>query len=178
MLAQADILLHGYRPGALDGLGYGPAVRRELSPGLIDVSLSAYGWSGPWAARRGFDSLVQMSTGIAETGMRWRQADRPVPLPVQALDHAAGYFMAATAIRAVTRRLDEGIGTQAHLSLARTAKLLTDGGLAAPPSLLVRETPEDSLPLSNTRIGETPDASRLLRWSLAPKCSGYIPPGS
>src|SRR6202035_3583629 len=91
LLSQADILLHGYRPGALDRLGYDPVARRSISPGLIDVSLSAYGWSGPWATRRGFDSLVQMSAGIAEAGMRWMRAERPVPLPVQALDHTTGY---------------------------------------------------------------------------------------
>ena len=126
LLSQADILMHGYRPGALDRLGYDQATRRSISPGLIDISLSAYGWSGPWATRRGFDSLVQMSVGIAETGMHWQRSTKPVPLPVQALDHATGYFMAATAIRAVTRRLEEGFGTEARLSLARTAKLLTD----------------------------------------------------
>ena len=141
LLSEADILVHGYRPGALDRLGYGPAARRALSPGLIDVSLNAYGWSGPWATRRGFDSLVQMSAGIAEAGMQWRQADKPVPLPVQALDHATGYVMAATAIRAVTRRLDDRIGTEARLSLARTAKLLTDGGAAGPSSPHAAETP-------------------------------------
>jgi crotonobetainyl-CoA:carnitine CoA-transferase CaiB-like acyl-CoA transferase len=146
LLSQADILFHGYRPGALDGLDYGAAARRALSPGLIDVSLSAYGWSGPWATRRGFDSLVQMSAGIAEAGMLWRQADKPVPLPVQALDHATGYFMAAAAIRAVTRRLDEGSGTEARLSLARTAKLLTDADDARPSSPLVSETPADLSP--------------------------------
>ena len=79
LLANADILLHGYRPGALDRLGFGAEKRRSLAPGLIDVCLDAYGWSGPWAARRGFDSLVQMTTGIAATGMRWRHAERPVP---------------------------------------------------------------------------------------------------
>ena len=128
LLSEADILLHGYRPGALDGLGYDAAARRAIAPGLIDVSLSAYGWSGPWAPRRGFDSLVQMSAGIADAGMRWRQADKPTPLPVQALDHATGYLMAATAILAVNRRLREGTGTEARLSLARTAKLLVDAG--------------------------------------------------
>jgi hypothetical protein len=147
LLSQSDILVHGYRPGALDRLDYGPAVRRSISPGLIDVSLSAYGWSGPWATRRGFDSLVQMSAGIAETGTHWRQSDRPVPLPVQALDHATGYFMAATAIRAVTRRLDEGFGTEARLSLARTAKLLTDQGRGDPSSLLLPETSADLSPI-------------------------------
>lgn len=147
LLSHADILVHGYRPGALDRLGYGPAARRALSPGLIDVSLSAYGWSGPWATRRGFDSLVQMSVGIAEAGMRWKQADKPVPLPVQALDHATGYLMAATVIRAVTRRMDKGFGTEARLSLARTAKLLMDGGAAGPSSNPAPETSADISPL-------------------------------
>jgi hypothetical protein len=98
LLAGADILVHGYPPGALDGLGLGEAARHGLNPGLIDVSLCAWGWSGPWCGRRGFDSLVQMSTGIADAGMRWKGVDQPVPLPVQALDHATGYFMAAAAL--------------------------------------------------------------------------------
>jgi crotonobetainyl-CoA:carnitine CoA-transferase CaiB-like acyl-CoA transferase len=94
----------------------------------VDVCLDAYGFSGPWACRRGFDSLVQMSTGIADAGMRWRQADRPVPLPVQALDHATGYVMAAAAARGVADRLRDGRGGAARLSLARTAKTLIDLG--------------------------------------------------
>ncbi len=126
MLSRADVLLHGYRPGALDRLGLDAATRRRLSPGLIDVSLSAYGWSGPWASRRGFDSLVQMSAGIAERGMTWREADKPVPLPVQALDHATGYLMAAAALRGITCRMTQGNGLEARLSLARTAKLLIE----------------------------------------------------
>ena len=131
LVSRADVLVHGYRPGALDRLGFDSAARRRRSPGLIDVALSAYGWSGSWAARRGFDSLVQMSTGIAERGMIWRGADKPVPLPVQALDHATGYLMAAAAIRGITCRMKQGNGIEARLSLARTARLLiehaTDG---------------------------------------------------
>ena len=70
LLAKADVIVHGYRPGALDAFGLGEAERRRARPGLIDVSLDAYGWSGPWAGRRGFDSLVQMSAGVAAEGMR------------------------------------------------------------------------------------------------------------
>ncbi len=135
LLAQADVLLCGYRADALDRLGYDDAARRALAPGLIDVRLDAYGWSGPWSRRRGFDSLVQMSSGIAEAGMRRKKAVEPVPLPVQALDHATGYLVAATAIRGVTTRLTRGHGTQARLSLARTAMLLIDQGeiFSGPP---------------------------------------------
>ena len=124
LLARADVLVHGYRPGALDGLGLDAARRRELRPGLIDVSLDAYGWSGPWRGRRGFDSLVQMSCGIAEAGMRRSGCDRPTPLPVQALDHATGYVMAAAVVRGLTARLSTGAGCTVRASLAGTAALL------------------------------------------------------
>lgn len=128
LLADADILVHGYRPGALEGLGLGEAARRALNPGLIDVSLCAWGWSGPWSGRRGFDSLVQMSSGIAEAGMRWKGADRPVPLPVQAIDHATGYLMAAAALRGLALRLGQQTVISARLSLARTAAALVGSG--------------------------------------------------
>ncbi|OQW72298.1 MAG: acyl-CoA transferase [Proteobacteria bacterium ST_bin13] len=126
LLAGADILVHGYRADALDRLGLGAAARQAIRPGLIDVSLNAYGHGGPWANRRGFDSLVQFSSGIAAEGMTWRGANAPVSLPVQALDHATGYLIAAAAIRGVIARLaGEGL-TCARLSLARTATLLSD----------------------------------------------------
>ncbi|MDB5804473.1 MAG: acyl-CoA transferase [Betaproteobacteria bacterium] len=125
LLRQADVLVHGYRSDALSGLGYDEAARQRLRPGLVDISLDAYGWSGPWRERRGFDSLVQMSCGIAEAGMRLQKLDRPTPLPVQALDYATGYLLAAAALRGLTLRLPEGRGSVVRASLARTAALLT-----------------------------------------------------
>lgn len=132
LLAQADVLVHGYRPDALERLGYGAEFRRQRNPALIDVSLDAYGWTGPLAGRRGFDSLVQMSCGIARHGMQMRYASQPVPLPVQALDHATGYLMAAAVVRALIARLEDGRTLHARLSLARTARLLTDALDPAP----------------------------------------------
>ena len=124
LLSQADVLVHGYRSQALEHLGLGTARRRQLNPALVDVALDAYGWSGPWAGRRGFDSLVQMSSGIADAGMRQLGRDKPTPLPVQALDHATGYLMAASALRGLVRRQQGGQGSEYRLSLARTAQLL------------------------------------------------------
>ena len=108
LLASADVLVHGYRPDALVRLGLDTEARRRIRPGLVDVSLDAYGWTGPWRDRRGFDSLVQMSAGIAAEGMRRFGADRPRPLPVQALDQATGYIMAAAATAGLTRRMTTG----------------------------------------------------------------------
>ena len=124
LLRGADVLVHGYRPGALDGLGLDAAWRGAVRPGLVEVSLNAYGWHGPWAGRRGFDSLVQMSCGMADAGMRGLGADRPTALPVQALDHATGYIMAAAAVRGLADRLARGTGGGVRASLARTAALL------------------------------------------------------
>ncbi len=126
LLAEADILVHGYRADALDRLGFGPEARQLIRPGLIDVSLNAYGHIGPWRHRRGFDSLVQFSSGIAADGMGWRGADAPVSLPVQALDQATGYLIAAAAVRGLLARCSGRGSTQARLSLARTAKFLID----------------------------------------------------
>src|SRR5215813_5319587 len=127
LVARADVLVHGYRPGAMEALGY-PADRlRQLNPAVVVLRYDAYGWTGPWAHRRGFDSLVQMSTGIAHPG----HDGRPTPLPAQALDHGTGYLLAAAACRALT----EG-RAGARVSLARTARLLmelgTDGDPYAP----------------------------------------------
>ncbi|VWB40454.1 CoA transferase [Burkholderia metallica] len=124
LLRGADIVVHGYRSDALARLGLDAAHRRELNPALVDVSLDAYGWSGAWRCRRGFDSLVQMSTGIADAGMRVTGRDEPVSLPVQAIDHATGYLMATAAIRGLTARMKQGVGTQVRASLARTASVL------------------------------------------------------
>jgi hypothetical protein len=134
LLRRADVLVHGYRADALDNLGFDARTRRVIRPGLVDVSLNAYGWSGPWRNRRGFDSLVQMSAGIADAGMRLLGKDRPTPLPVQALDHATGYLMAAAVVRGLNHRMTTGRGFEARASLARTAHLLVSEPVGMAPA--------------------------------------------
>lgn len=156
LLAEADVFVHGFRPGALAALGFDGPARRALRPGLVDISLDAYGWTGPWARRRGFDSLVQMSAGIADTGMRRTGADRPRPLPVQALDHATGCILATAALRGLTRRLATGAGTRARTSLARTAALL----ISLP-------APSDSVPLAPVGADDLEDHIEATDWGPA-----------
>src|SRR5262249_49562243 len=111
-----------------------------------DVCLDAYGWSGPWARRRGFDSLVQMSSGIAHTGMLWRKAEKPVSLPAQALDHGTGYLMAAATLPGLARRPPTRPGSASRLSLARTAKFLHDSLGEPATAALPPETEADLAP--------------------------------
>ncbi len=162
LLRDADVMIHGYRPGALESLGLGVDERRRLRPDLIDVSLDAYGWSGPWAGRRGFDSLVQMSSGIAEAGMVRLGRDRPTPLPVQALDHAQGYLLAASALLGLARRAESGGGWRSQSSLARVATLLLEHPTDPFGPEIAPETPEDlALGVETTHWGP-------MRWLKPP----------
>jgi CoA-transferase family III len=131
LLAGADVFVHGYRADALERLGLGEAVRQAAAPGLIEVTLDAYGWTGPWRNRRGFDTLVQTSAGISMEMARFAGSQTPVLLPAQVFDMATGYLMAAAVIRALTVRLQQGIATRTRFALARTARLLVDAGAAA-----------------------------------------------
>ena len=146
LASDADILVHGYRPGALAALGLGEELLEQHSPGLVQVTLDAYGWSGPWRGRRGYDSLVQMSCGIFEAGLAASAGEVPVHLPVQALDHATGYIMACAALRGLTRRLRTGSGEKARASLAATARLLTHDGNTEQPGPLAAARPDDHGP--------------------------------
>ena len=137
LVATADVLVTGLRGDALARLGFGDDTLRALNPALILASLNAYGWDGPWRDRRGFDSLVQMSCGIAAAGAAAMGQEEPFPLPVQALDHACGYLLAAAVGRALTRRLTAGGVGRVRASLIGTANLLWS--LSAPGVALAGE---------------------------------------
>lgn len=129
LLDDADVVVTGYRPGALDALGLSPAALAERQPGLVVASVSAWGARGPWAGRRGFDSIVQAVTGIAAvTG----GDGRPGALPAQALDHSAGYLLTAGICRALRDRRTTGGTHRIGVALAVLAReLLRTTGTAA-----------------------------------------------
>jgi hypothetical protein len=121
LLAGADVVVSGYRPGALDRFGLSPEALAQRHPGLVVVTLSAWGRRGAWAGRRGFDSLVQAACGIAvEEG----PAVSPGALPCQLLDHATGYLVAAAALLALRRQRTEGGTPHTRLALIATAAWL------------------------------------------------------
>ena len=123
LIGGAHVLLQGYHPGSLDALGFGPQAAAQLRPGIVYASLSAYGRSGPWADRRGFDSLVQTATGInAAEGQAFGEAMRA--LPMQILDYAAGFWLAFGIQTALYRQATQGGSWHVQVSLARTAQWL------------------------------------------------------
>ena len=95
LLREADIFTQGYRPGTVAARGFSPERVAELRPGIVCVSICAYGHAGPWADRRGFDSIVQNVTGLSATQ---GSLAKPRNLPVQALDYIAGYLGALGAM--------------------------------------------------------------------------------
>jgi crotonobetainyl-CoA:carnitine CoA-transferase CaiB-like acyl-CoA transferase len=125
---EAHIFVQGYRPGGLAAKGFSPEALAEMRPGIIVVSLSAYGHDGPWAGRRGFDSLVQNASGINVAEAEAAGAPAPKELPAQALDHATGYLMAFGAMMALLRKTQEGGSWHVRVSLAQTGHWLTNLG--------------------------------------------------
>ncbi|MER5349985.1 CoA transferase [Kitasatospora sp. NPDC002551] len=143
LLATADAVVTAYRPGALDAYGLAPEALLARRPGLIAVQLNAWGWTGPWADRRGFDSLVQAGVGIAATEAGGD--GRPGALPAQALDHGTGYLIAAGVLRALTeQRTGRPGGRHLRYSLAGTASWLLHGiAPTADPHVLPSDEPYD-----------------------------------
>lgn len=121
LVREADILIDGFRPGALAALGLGSTDLQIVRPDLIHIDLSAFGGEGPWGGRRGYDTYVQAATGLAQM-----TNDGPVRLPCQPLDYFSGYLGAAAAMVAVRRRMIEGGGWRSQLALARTAMWIWD----------------------------------------------------
>ena len=128
LTAQADIFSQGYRPQALAALGYSPEAAARINPGIVYVSLSAYGHAGPWAERRGFDSLVQTATGFNHAEGEAAGIEGPKELPAQMLDHATGYLMAFGAMIAKARQSREGGSWHVRVSLAQTGRWLWNLG--------------------------------------------------
>ena len=131
LLADADIFSQGYRPQALAALGFAPDDAAKINPGIVYVTLSAYGHAGPWAERRGFDSLVQTATGFNHAEGQAAGVEGPKELPAQMLDHATGYFMAFGAMMAKARQAREGGSWHVRVSLAQTGRWLWNLGRLA-----------------------------------------------
>jgi crotonobetainyl-CoA:carnitine CoA-transferase CaiB-like acyl-CoA transferase len=171
LLKDADIFSQGYRPRAIAALGFSPEEAARINPGIVYVTLSAYGQAGPWAERRGFDSLVQTTTGFNHAEGQAAGVEGPKELPAQMLDHATGYFMAFGAMMAKARQAREGGSWHVQVSLAGTGRWLWNlgrvkDGLALPDikaeavSPLIEQLPSGFGPLQSVchsaRLSKTP----------------------
>jgi crotonobetainyl-CoA:carnitine CoA-transferase CaiB-like acyl-CoA transferase len=178
LVSGADVFVDAYRPGALESKGFGAAEVADVSPGVIVVQICAFDWVGPWANRRGFDSIIQTTTGLADEAARVVGSPTPVHLPVQALDYATGFLASHAAMRLLTHQQTEGGSWLARLSLLRTRNWLVDlftqtavGALADVPS------PGNWLHTVRSPFGAiTAPATMHGRWDLVPSKLGSSNP--
>ncbi len=131
LVRGADVFIQGYRPGAIAAFGFGPDALARLHPGIVAVSLSAYGAAGPWEGKRGFDSLVQTASGFNVAEAAAAGEEEPRALPTQALDFATGHLLAFGAIVGLIRRAERGGSWHVQASLARTGHWLRGLGRIA-----------------------------------------------
>lgn len=178
LLESADVVVHGYRPSALARYGLDVASLSERFPGIVVAQLSAWGTRGPWGRRRGFDSLVQAASGISLLESRDGGAT-PGALPVQALDHSTGHFLAASIATALRMQRTTGGSFEIDISLARVANELLAAGMPDRPEGSASDLAlcTESLPI-RVGPGEVPStvtcASPLLDFPGAP--AHYLSP--
>jgi len=130
LVRDADVFSQGYRPGTLGTRGFSPEALANVRPGIVFVSLCAFSHVGPWALRRGFDTVVQTVSGITARQGELFPGAAPGPqfYPVSAIDYLTGYLMAFGAMVALARRVREGGSWLVRISLAQTGRWLVGWG--------------------------------------------------
>jgi hypothetical protein len=146
LVRDTDVFSQSIRPGSLDAKGLAPGNLAALRPGIVYLSLSAFGHEGPWAQRRGFDSVVQACSGICD---ELATDGRPRFAPANPLDYATGYIAAFGIMVALKRRALEGGTYHVRVSLAQTGRWLA--GLRRVPLEAYQQLPND---LSKERMAE------------------------
>jgi len=154
LVREADVFSQGYRPGTLGNRGFSPEALAQLRPGIVVVSLCAFSHVGPWASRRGFDTVIQTVSGITHRQGELFPGAQPGPqfYPVSAIDYLTGYLMAFGALLALARRTSEGGSWLVRISLAQVGRWLVERGEV--PEAELRDVPKEFT------------AAELERWSM------------
>jgi crotonobetainyl-CoA:carnitine CoA-transferase CaiB-like acyl-CoA transferase len=180
LLHDAHVFIQGYRPGGLASLGFGVSDAAKVRPGLIYVSLSAYGDEGLWATRRGFDSLVQTATGFNHAEAAAANEAKPRPLPMQILDYATGFLIAMCVSAALIRQQREGGSWHVRLSLAQTGHWLRSLGRIENGFSVAMPNVDPYLEMMSSGFGELTAVSHSAQLSRTPAAwmRPSMPPGS
>ena len=168
LVREADVFSQGYRPGTLGNRGFSPEALAQMRPGIVVVSLCAFGHVGPWASRRGFDTVIQSVSGIVARQGEVCPGEKPGPqfYPVSAIDFLTGYLMAFGAMVALGRRAREGGSWLVRISLAQTGHWLVGRGEVPVSELL--EVPKEFTPGELERWSMTSDTPAGRLRHLAP----------
>ncbi len=127
LVRDADVFSQGYRPGTLEGLGFGADDLARIRPGIIYASISCFGADGPFSHRAGWEQIGQTVTGICHEG----SPDRPKLLPGAACDYITGYLGAFGILLALARRAREGGSYHVKVSLCQSGMMIYRQGAVA-----------------------------------------------
>jgi crotonobetainyl-CoA:carnitine CoA-transferase CaiB-like acyl-CoA transferase len=147
LIRDGDVFSQSYRPGALAARGFSPGDLTALRPGIVCLTLSAWGHAGPWQGRRGFDSIVQNVSGMIDAP---GDGSQPRLMPVSAIDYVSGYLMAFGAMVALARRAREGGSWLVRVSLARTGRWIVERGTLDDTAFA--DVPDDLPPAAIERL--------------------------
>jgi crotonobetainyl-CoA:carnitine CoA-transferase CaiB-like acyl-CoA transferase len=133
LLQTADVILDGYRPGALERLGYGPNQIVELTKGrgkgIVYVSEDCFGYQGEWAGRPGWQQIADCVTGVAWAQGQFMGLDEPVVPPFPMSDYGTGCMGAIAALTGLFKRAKEGGSWRGTTSLCQYDIFLLGLGL-------------------------------------------------
>jgi crotonobetainyl-CoA:carnitine CoA-transferase CaiB-like acyl-CoA transferase len=176
LVREADVFSQGYRPGTLGNRGFSPEALAEMRPGIVVVSLCAFSHAGPWASRRGFDTVIQTVSGITHRQGEVYPGPKPGPkfYPVSAIDFLTGYLMAMGAMVALRRRAQEGGSWHVRISLAQVGRWLVGRGQV--PEEALKDVAKEFTPaeldrwsmVSDTPVGRLQHLAPVLRLSETP----------
>jgi len=156
LVREADVFIQSYRPGTLAARGFSAGAVAASRPGIVYASLSAWGDTGPWRARRGFDSIVQAVSGMTDGA-------KPRLLPVSAIDYVSGYLMAFGVCVALARRASIGGSWLVRVSLARVGKWIVDQGSVSAYAGLAEDLPEAEVEPLMAEVGAPDGRIRYLK---------------
>jgi crotonobetainyl-CoA:carnitine CoA-transferase CaiB-like acyl-CoA transferase len=171
LLETTDIFCQSYRPGALDRYGFSMDQVVAMRPGIVHVTLDAWGYTGPWADRRGYDSVVQSANGMVAAAST---PDAPSFLGAMPMDYLAGYLMAYGAIVALRRQVLQGGSWSVKVSLARVGEWLMSLGIIPKidyeslPAALDAQTIERLTTSHDSSIGSISQIKPILTLSETP----------
>lgn len=173
LLAEADVFTLSYRPDVAKKYQITPQDAAKLSKkGIICLSINAYGHSGPWCNRPGFDQNGQAATGVS---ISEGSSESPRFTPVFYLnDLIAGYSAAAGMMAALLKRATTGGSYHVRISLARGAMWVQDLGYVA-PDLYNLAPKEDKYPVqletNSTVYGPVTYLAPAVKFSNMPRAT-------
>ncbi len=115
LLKRADVVLHNFRPGVMERLGFSYEEVRALNPGIVYGSISGYGSDGPWSYKPGQDLLLQAISGL--TWLSGNDGDGPVPMGLSVCDMLAGAQLTQGVLACLLRRGLTGQGALVEVSM-------------------------------------------------------------